>query len=484
MDCPTTDPVSTQAFKRLTTPSERQDTDRWSKTYVTPTKSAMPVRQQVEKLSQSAITHMNATPSEPSVSRRFPRPQTSQWSGPTMLKSGVSEHINTATSKSPRPPSPLKTSTTFISDDTDIMPSFLPHEPTLSKVYGSVLQPKDTLTLHSCAICATVFQPDSTIYPNLSVEGKDSFLCKPCFISNGGTKGNCPACSRPILVLKTEGAYIHSGDKYWHKSCYNCAGCFKNVGDAPMVDLLGRPSCVDCFDTCLKRDHPSTPKRGRVTSNNNSPNPTSSNPGGLNTSYGPGRMTRENSPALEELELRLGLVKPKDASADSPASGRQQRIATPSGLNNSTSSKRDVLDSISTNRQDVFSVPDMSSSPKAALGKSPSRPRSMSNLASSDVISSPTAILSDSPTLSTPSTVCCSACKKRISNPREGDQYVTVPGLDENSKPQIFHTQCLKCAICDKLFGDTKKDIVGFINCAAGVCHLEVRRICGPTSFY
>lgn len=200
--------------------------------------------------------------------------------------------------------------------ENDILPSFSPHDPTLSKVYGSLLQPKETLPLHSCTHCSTVFPPDATIYPDPDPSKTNSFLCRPCFTTHGGSKGLCPACSRPVLTLKAEGGFIQSGGQYWHKRCYNCAACFKNIGDAPMVDLFGRPSCVDCFDNCLKRD-PTTPKKERP-SNNNSP--ISSNPGGLNSSKG--RKSRESSPTIDELEQRLGIVKSRESSPAIHDSGR------------------------------------------------------------------------------------------------------------------------------------------------------------------
>ena len=232
---------------------------------------------------------------------RFPRPNSASSVFSPTLNDSVSSHITLATTQSPRPPSPLKFSTTISDTESDIFPSLLPHEPTLSKVYGSVLQPTETLTLHSCAVCSAIFPPDATIYPNPLVFDSNSFLCRPCFTENGGSKGICPSCSRPVLTLKSEGGFVHSTGKYWHKQCFNCTGCFKNIGDSPLVDLLGHPSCADCFDNCLNRD-PTTPRKTRNSVNNNSPNP-----GGLNASHS--RKSRENSPALEELEQRLGIVK-------------------------------------------------------------------------------------------------------------------------------------------------------------------------------
>lgn len=281
--------------------------DRWSKTYVSRTRSLSPVRQQwtatsVDPPSSNAV---------PSATKRFPCPTSgSTPQTTTTLSSRVSEYIATTASQTSRPHSPLKRST--LADPTsDILPSLTPHDTTLSKVYGSILQPKETLTTHSCAICSSPFPPDSTIYPHPS-STEQSFLCKPCFIVNGGSRGNCHSCSRPVLMLKSEGGFVHAVDKYWHKRCFNCAGCFKNIGDSPVVDLLGRPSCADCFGSCLKRD-PTTPKKGRSSSNNSPRVDRSGNLGGFGSNTR-NKRTQEASPAIEELEQRLGINRSREGS--------------------------------------------------------------------------------------------------------------------------------------------------------------------------
>lgn len=247
----------------------------------------------------------------PSGTKRFPSPTSSSLQTTTTLSSRVSEYIATTASQISRHHSPLKRSTTLPDPASDILPSLTPHDTTLSKVYGSILQPKETLTTHSCAICSSPFPPDSTIYPHPS-STEQSFLCKPCFIVNGGSKGNCHSCSRPVLTLKSEGGFVHAVDKYWHKRCFNCAGCFKNIGDSPMVDLLGRPSCADCFGSCLKRD-PTTPKKGRSSSNNSPRVDRAGNLGGFGSNTR-NKRTREASPAIEELEQRLGIVRSREGS--------------------------------------------------------------------------------------------------------------------------------------------------------------------------
>lgn len=456
------------------------------------------------------------------LTRRYPAPKSKAVIAAFALNSGVSDHIISATSVLSRPPSPLKLSTTLLDTENDILPSFSPHEPSLSKVYGSVLQPKDTLTLHSCAICSAIFPPDATIYPNpMSTQSdKRSFLCKSCFTQNGGSKGNCLACSRPVLALKSEGAYIQSGGKFWHKQCYNCAGCFKNIGDAPMVDLLGRPSCVDCFDNCLKRDHPTTPKKNRTVSNTNSPS--FSNPGGLNTSHGPGKPSRESSPALEELEQRLGLIKsfesssrlfdagrglsPKKLTTSSTNSPLRHHSSTPQthsqdhirGKSHQTTPTNgfprevDMTSSASPpNVQQALSVDDLfrpsrsttsPPCPRLLASFPPGNPHSLtvsaSKLINTNGDSSTTVNgVANQTHESVNASSLCNRCGKAILNAREGGHFVTIPGVDENVVPQTFHSECFKCTVCDKVFNDSRKGSAPFIITHRGPCHIQVQSL-------
>ncbi|KAF9474467.1 hypothetical protein BDN70DRAFT_842224 [Pholiota conissans] len=499
------------SFKRAQTSGSQ---DEWSKAYVFAELFAEPSRL-TSTLNGPAIA---SSTSDMIPSRRFPRPKSTFVSPSWSLNSGITDHITNATTLSTRPRSPLKISTTFSDTENDILPSFLPHEPSLSKVYGSVLQPKDTLTLHSCAICEVVFPPDATIYPNPSSQlNKPSFLCRPCFTSNGGSKGICPSCSRPVLALKSEGAFIQSGGSFWHKRCYNCSGCFKNIGDAPMVDLLGRPSCVDCFDNCLKRDHPATPKKNRITSNNHSPS--FSNPGGLNTSYGPGRKSRENSPALDELEERLGLSRSRESS---PALIDNNRTLSPRKFTKSGTSQSNSSSDRGCSRpprpkprsEDIFNDPSSFDTDKCqnTLSKYPlsdspirsslHRPQenqkaqltesSCVDLSHADLSPSPplgnfysmaaslthdshldSSVTSDVANIPTDSTSTCDKCRKAILNGQEGGQFVTLPGADENSVPRIYHSECFKCVVCDKTFNDSKKGPASFVASRMGPCHSQ-----------
>ncbi|KAG6868093.1 hypothetical protein C0993_007672, partial [Termitomyces sp. T159_Od127] len=273
--------------------------DKWSDTYVQRTRSLSPTRPLTAQLTGCAVRTSSASPT-----KRFPRP-ISYVGSPVKLDNRVSTHIEYSTSHASNTPSSSKNMLHVPAPEVDILPSL--SDTTLSKVYGSVLQPKESLTTHSCAMCLTPFPPDATIYPDPAFISSSRFLCRPCYETNGGTKGTCPTCSRPVLTLKSEGQFIHAGNQFWHKRCFNCTGCFKYIGDTPMVDLLGRPSCADCFESCLIRE-PSTPKQSTPDSTTNiARSKNSRNIGGMGSVSPGGRRSGEGSPAMEELEQRLGI---------------------------------------------------------------------------------------------------------------------------------------------------------------------------------
>ncbi|CCM00910.1 uncharacterized protein FIBRA_02956 [Fibroporia radiculosa] len=295
-----------------------QSQDRWSRTYVTKDKSPS----QPATVANDAADEIPIVPASSSASptKRFPRPASATYSPSVAISSRVSAHIASATN--PRPPSPLKQSTSLNADDAPsasanaaegILPS--PHGSELAKVYGSILQPKETLATYHCAICTTPFPPDATIYPDPSslsstdLDGLPAvntrFLCRSCFTTNGGSKGECPTCNKPVLILKNEGGYIQNGGQYWHKKCFCCAGCSKNIGERPMVDLLGRPSCPDCFESCLSRSTKDDTRRRGTTDED-----VRSNLGGTKRTD----REREGSPALEELEQRLGIFRSREST--------------------------------------------------------------------------------------------------------------------------------------------------------------------------
>ena len=266
------------------------ENDKWSRTYVLRDRSASLGASQFKGNTKSASTALSAD-----------------------LSAKVSAHIM-AVASDPQVNVPLRPTVTGPAPEAGILPS--PSDSTLSKVYGSVLQPKESLATFSCWVCGDVFPPDATIYPDPGspdLASSNRFLCRGCFVDNGGTKGTCPTCSRPVLTLKSEGGFVHSAGKYWHKRCFNCNECHRNIGDAPLVDLLGRPSCSECFDSCLRRPSerdqspmtPTKPMRHSPVARRNI--------GGIDTTNTAttqiGLNSREASPALEELEQRLGIVR-------------------------------------------------------------------------------------------------------------------------------------------------------------------------------
>ncbi|OBZ79411.1 hypothetical protein A0H81_00650 [Grifola frondosa] len=308
--------------------SGQSNRDSWSRTYVAREKS--PTQPEASTHSgSSTVTSVSGQPTSttPAV-KRFPRPQSA------------------SSMTTPRPPSPLKHSTGIHTGDSlntsaNVAAGILPNlnnGSELAKVYGSILQPKETLSTFKCALCSTPFPPDATIYPDpssMTSSGVDinatpgsRFLCRFCFTVNGGSKGECPSCNKPVLILKSEGAFIENGGRFWHKRCFCCTGCFKNIGHNPMVDLLGRPSCADCFESCLKRPSQdgSTRRRSLDVFDDQK-----SNLGGIKRSS----RSREGSPALEELEQRLG-IKSKDSTPN--AEGRLGRSSLPGSSNETTMS--------------------------------------------------------------------------------------------------------------------------------------------------
>ena len=271
--------------------SEMQESsqDRWSKTYISSSKGGQSSKSEAQTSTSTSTTEF----------RRFPKPR--PFSS-VILRHDVTDHINSTTRAQTQPALPKQHS---FHVDSDVLPSMGPHEPMLSKVYGSVLQPADSLPLHSCAICLAIFPPDATIYPNPSQQSPDtpSYVCRTCFSTNGGSKGICPTCSKPVLALKAEGAFIHSGGKYWHKRCFNCFSCLRNIGESPLVDLAGRPSCEGCFDNSYKE--PTTPKKQWPVASDESPTNQSDTPA-------------DSKRTIEELEQRLNIRKSQAGSPSRP----------------------------------------------------------------------------------------------------------------------------------------------------------------------
>ena len=260
--------------------------DRWSQTYVAKT-STPPSSPQKRVLAQR---------SSPSL-----RPQDT-----TALVSRVSEHIASATNTLPSSVKHSSVSEEAILSAPDVISS--PYSSELSKVYGSVLQPKGTLESFHCHVCSASFTPDATIYPDPADTSGGRFMCRSCFSQNGGSRGICVECLRPVLILKSEGGFVENAGRVWHKKCFRCSGCSKSIGDNPVVDLLGLPSCADCFDTCLSRRD--SPGKSRTST----PTGSVGNLGGFKPASAPSQgKTRKGSSTIEELEQVLGIQRPQSA---------------------------------------------------------------------------------------------------------------------------------------------------------------------------
>ncbi|KAG9314483.1 hypothetical protein JVU11DRAFT_5280 [Chiua virens] len=298
--------------------SKCQPVDKWSQTYISREKSPMPSSIEIDNNTSASQDNVALTGSRPDPNQYLPSASASRSSRPSSscFSPSVSSRIASHISSSARSPSPLKqpfdldevnppSSPTTLAAEAGILPA--PNAPELAKAYGSVLQPKESLATHSCAICLAEFQPDATIFADPFVsELSDRFLCRPCFIVNGGSRGDCPVCHRPVLILKSEGDFVETSGRVWHKKCFRCEGCHKNIGDTPMVDLLGQPSCTDCFDSCLKRN--STPRKSH-------PLPASEKyEDRTPITFLKDSKSREGSPAIDELEQRLSIMKSREGS--------------------------------------------------------------------------------------------------------------------------------------------------------------------------
>ncbi|KAG8918828.1 hypothetical protein FRC01_001631, partial [Tulasnella sp. 417] len=235
------------------------------------------------------------------------------------------EVLRTSMSQPPRTPSPFKSiAGSYLnpdSPDPTIVLNMDKAGGSLAKVYGTILQPTETLASFVCSGCGDGFPPDTTIYPSLT--NSKEFFCRPCFELNGGSRGLCQSCGREVLRLKAEGGFVENSGRVWHSKCFRCEGCGREIGTRPMVDVLGRPCCDDCFDDCLKRGRGSSARTSRnpspaskavgMTNAPKSPRPGSGeatlsppgNPGGLRKSSSQPGLS-ETHPVVEELARRIG----------------------------------------------------------------------------------------------------------------------------------------------------------------------------------
>ena len=223
----------------------------------------------------------------------------------------ISAHIASTTAKQP---SPLKKHTTGeidYSDDITIVKSHVTGS--LVKVHGSILERPESLANFACYECLIKFTPDATIYPSPTDAGK--FLCRDCFESNeDAVKGICEECHQPILALTKEegGKPVENAGRVWHAACFRCKSCDKDIRKKPMVDILGKPCCEDCFDDCLKHSSPSPqPLRTRLRSGASVDEAKEARSAGRPSSSS---RSREGTPVMDELSQRLGITSPASLS--------------------------------------------------------------------------------------------------------------------------------------------------------------------------
>ncbi|KAL5535328.1 hypothetical protein ACEPAF_3422 [Sanghuangporus sanghuang] len=538
------------------TASNAAQPDLWSRTYVRSTPhSPSPIRERSTTLPASTTRPFSDTPT-------FSRPKSTYFSHSTLSDSLVS-HIEsnlTHDSQNAVKIGAAKKDDIYnaSSSQGDILPD--PNTSTLAKAYGSVLQPKESLSIFACVACSNPFPPDATIYPDPNEPTTTTrFLCKSCFTTNGGAKGDCASCGKPILILTSEGGFIENAARIWHKRCFRCDGCFRDISDRPMVDILGRPSCEDCFDTCLKRPRADSIGSKRASLSTPDKVDVRSNPGGMKRGT-----SREGSPAIEELQQRLG-IKSRESSPligrkaaklphreASPIPDFTHRLSNTSIKANQSSSLKDAAtqdspsktsDASPSGRYARFRLSSISASSKPlsihspspraenhvvddmewrvlrrSFNGSPSPTSFPSTVSSRDSLSGApyTPDLTDSSscasTFSPPSTPCnsspeqhdatpnktptklnpsqtdvpsaklvpsspstpCAKCLKPLFRTRCGGKFVTVP--EESSKrlpPKSYHTECFRCAVCEKPFEETKNGQAIFIRTSTGCCHIN-----------
>src|SRR5258708_5260927 len=151
--------------------------------------------------------------------------------------------------------------------------------------------------------------PEQTIYPSPREDGK--YVCQDCFQNDSAaSRGICEGCHKAVYALVKEegGKPVENAGRIWHASCFCCTGCEKDISKNPMVDITGKPCCERCFDECLKTGSPSpVARKDRKRS--------SASLSGLRQSMNECSRSREGSPVVEELEIRLGITRSRSNTA-------------------------------------------------------------------------------------------------------------------------------------------------------------------------
>ncbi|KYR02890.1 LIM-type zinc finger-containing protein [Tieghemostelium lacteum] len=77
--------------------------------------------------------------------------------------------------------------------------------------------------------------------------------CKKCSDKiQESQSSNCSKCSKPII----SGAIVKVGTHQYHKACFSCTTCNKQIGDGSTFTRFAKPYCRDCFNlqklVCVK----------------------------------------------------------------------------------------------------------------------------------------------------------------------------------------------------------------------------------------
>ncbi|KIM33943.1 hypothetical protein M408DRAFT_325503 [Serendipita vermifera MAFF 305830] len=477
--------------------TKAESPDRWKQIYTT---DDSPKREEVDVQPEPSSSRPAASkpPLISTPARRFPRPHNS-----TAINNRMSAHIAATTSE--RTPSPTKqlSNAQALADTLNSSPSSNPvldDGVTLSKVYGSVLQNPESLKSYACASCNDIFTRDATLYPD--PDEPTRMLCRHCFLATSGTKGECAGCSKSVVRLRQEGQFVENSGKVWHKKCFVCNGCSKNIAANPSVDLYGRPCCPGCFDTSLSRPVQSKPNTPRVS------DAKAGNLGGLSES------TQDGSAALEELSRRLGVKSrestPSRTSEEDPTTPQSktpvqtvrspaERAAARRSLDDlsrrlrattldEASLRRTSRDAFGSNADDATtSSSNYDSPPKPSLPtrSTPSSARRQAlQLNTPDLTSdvsddaesswpSPPTPKADAPPSSEDADAQCDECKKPLFSIVGGGRIVSAP--TESGYVARFHGGCFMCTFCRKPFAE-KEGTANYVITESGFSHLQ----CAP----
>ncbi|EFA84630.1 LIM-type zinc finger-containing protein [Heterostelium album PN500] len=77
------------------------------------------------------------------------------------------------------------------------------------------------------------------------LHGDDRPHCKVCHDKIEASKSDkCPKCNKPIL----SGEIVKASGKMWHKACFSCFKCSKQIGDGSTFTRFSKPYCKPCWE--------------------------------------------------------------------------------------------------------------------------------------------------------------------------------------------------------------------------------------------